>query len=146
VTALSFHFGVPDKLAYACRLVRKATASGAKVVVMSSADMVLAMDAQLWAISPTEFVTHCMGGANLSVKNRSQAVLVSDMGQIAAPRQILVNLSNHVPDGFEIFDRLIEVVSTQEQDRDSARHRWKHYVNQGYSITRHDISVKDAQK
>ena len=35
MTEISFHFNVPDKLAYACRLLRKAVNAGNKVVVAS---------------------------------------------------------------------------------------------------------------
>ena len=33
MTEVTFHFNAPDKLGHACRLLRKAVASGAKVVV-----------------------------------------------------------------------------------------------------------------
>ena len=33
MTEVSFHFNAPDKVAYACRLLRKAMNGGARVVV-----------------------------------------------------------------------------------------------------------------
>ena len=33
MTEVSFHFNVPDKIGHACRLLRKAVAAGARVVV-----------------------------------------------------------------------------------------------------------------
>ena len=35
MTEVAFHFNAPDKWAYACRLLRKAVAAGAKVVVLA---------------------------------------------------------------------------------------------------------------
>jgi DNA polymerase III subunit chi len=52
---------------------------------------------------------------------------------------VLVNLGDAVPDGFEGFERLIEVVTPDDADRQQARQRWKHYATRGYSITRHDL-------
>lgn len=57
---------------------------------------------------------------------------------------ILVNLAEDVPAGFEQFQRVIEVVSTDGQDRSLARLRWKHYTELGYAITRHDLNSRAA--
>lgn len=144
MTELAFHFGAPDKLAYASRLLRKAASSGAKVVVVADVQSVARLDADLWAVSPTDFVTHCAGSADAAVQNRSCVVLVTDIGQATGPSDVLVNLGDAMPDGFDRFKRLIEVVSTDEADRDRARERWKLYTAQGYAITRHDLALKRA--
>jgi DNA polymerase III subunit chi len=52
-----------------------------------------------------------------------------------------VNLGDAVPDGFEAFERLIEVVTPDDADRQQARERWKHYAARGYNITRHDLGA-----
>jgi len=144
VTALAFHFGAPDKLGYACRLLRKAVGSGAQVVVVADADAIAQLDADLWALSPTEFLPHCLGTAGDSVHSRSPLVLVTDTSQTPDQRGVLVNLAESVPNGFERFDRLIEVVSTDATDRAQARSRWKYYTERGYPITRHDLALKPA--
>jgi DNA polymerase IIIc chi subunit len=36
---------------------------------------------------------------------------------------------------------VIEVVSLDEQDKHTARARWKHYQQAGCAITRHDLSA-----
>lgn len=38
MTQVAFHFNAPDKLAYVCRLVRKATRQDARVMVTGDAD------------------------------------------------------------------------------------------------------------
>jgi DNA polymerase-3 subunit chi len=142
VKELAFHFGAPDKLAYASRLLRKAASSGAKVVVVADAQSVAVLDADLWAVSPTDFVTHCTGSADPAVQNRSSVVLVTEVQQAPGAHDVLVNLGDTLPDGFDRFKRLIEVVSTNEADRERARKRWKLYTAQGYAITRHDLALK----
>ncbi|MET0311843.1 MAG: DNA polymerase III subunit chi, partial [Burkholderiaceae bacterium] len=57
-------------------------------------------------------------------------------------QQVLVNLGGAVPAGFERFERLIEVVTGSEEDRQGARARWRHYADRGYSIVRHDLNLK----
>lgn len=144
MTDLAFHFGAPDKLAYACRLARKAVGSGAKVVLLADSDAVARLDADLWALSATDFLPHSVAIAKGSVKNRSPIVLVTHAEQAPEQKGVLVNLTDTVPPGFERFDRLIEVVSTHSDDRNIARGRWRYYTEQGYSITRHDLAVKRA--
>jgi DNA polymerase-3 subunit chi len=63
---------------------------------------------------------------------------------VTAPYGVLVNLGADVPQGFEKFDRLIEVVSTDAADREQARNRWRLYTGQGYAIIRHDLNLKRA--
>lgn len=141
VTELAFHFGAPDKLAYACRLLRKAVSSGARVAVVATDAALERLDTDLWSVSPTDFIAHCKGG-DATAQRRASVVLVNDTSQVAAPFGVLVNLADSVPAQFERFDRLIEVVSTHESDRQSARDRWRHYTAQGYAIIRHDLNLK----
>ena len=142
MTDLAFHFGAPDKLAYACRLARKAVGSGAKVVLVADAGAVAQLDADLWALSATDFLPHCVATGAGAMQSHSPVVLVTHAAQAPEHTGVLVNLTDTVPDGFERFDRLIEVVSTDADDRNIARGRWRYYTEQGYPITRHDLTVK----
>ena len=142
MTELAFHFGAPDKMAYTCRLLRKAVGSGAKVVVLATADSVAQLDVDLWGLSPTEFVPHCLANAGDAVRGRSPVVMVTDLQQELEMADVLVNLTDTVALGFERFARVIEVVSTDAADRDLARQRWRQYTEQGYTIARHDLTLK----
>jgi DNA polymerase-3 subunit chi len=144
VTEIAFHFGAPDKLAYACRLLRKAAGSGVKVQVIGDEASLAKLDMDLWAISPTDFVTHCPAASEPSVCVRSNVLLTTELHHSDGARDVLVNLGNSVPEGFAAFKRVIEVVSTHSADRDVARNRWKFYSEQGYAIARHDLALKRA--
>lgn len=144
MTELAFHFGAPDKRAYTCRLLRKAVGSGAKVVVLATADTAAQLDADLWALSPTEFVPHCLPSADQTVRERSPVMMVTDVQQAPAMADVLVNLTDTIAPGFERFARVIEVVSTDLADRDLARQRWRQYTERGYTIARHDLNLKRA--
>jgi DNA polymerase III subunit chi len=145
MTEVAFHFNVPDKVGYACRLLRKATATGAKVVVTGAPDVLRTLDTELWTFAPLEFVAHCdASAANEDVLAASPVVLAG--APRGAPHQeVLVNLGAGVPEGFERFERLIEVVTQDDEDRQRARARWKHYADRGYAITRHDLAAKEAR-
>ena len=71
-------------------------------------------------------------------------MVLAESVRSAPHHQVLVNLGASVPDGFETFERLIEVVTEDEADRLQARERWKHYAARGYAITRHDHREREA--
>ena len=143
MTEVAFHFNAPDKLGYACRLLRKAVGTGARVLVTGGADALRELDVALWTFAPLEFLPHCYGEAT-PVALAASPVLLSESARSASHHQVLVNLRGTVPEGFERFERLIEVVTQREDDRIDARSRWKHYADRGYAITRHDLAARDA--
>lgn len=143
MTEISFHFNAPDRLAYACRLLRKAVSRGAKLVVTGQSDTLQQLDAALWTLSPMDFVPHCFVENEPHVVAAS-AVILALSTESVPHRHVLVNLGSAVPKGFEHFDRLIEVVDLNDEDRQLARARWKHYAERGYTITRHDLAVQGA--
>lgn len=144
MTEVAFHFGAPDKLGYAGRLLRKATAAGARLWVLGEDAQIQALDSSLWSLSATSFLAHCKQDAASGVQKRSNVVLVSDLTDNPEGFQVLVNLSTEMPHGFDRFDRVIEVVSTDDEDRQHARLRWKRYTGLGYSIQRHDLNLRPS--
>lgn len=143
MTEVAFHFNAPDKLGYACRLLRKAVGAGARVMVTGEPGTLRELDVALWTFAPLEFLPHCSAEAAPATLAASPVVLAESV-RAAPHQQVLVNLGAGVPEGFERFERLIEVVTADEGDRQDARRRWKHYVDRGYAITRHDIAARDA--
>lgn len=141
MTEIAFHFNASDKLAYACRLLRKAWGSGAQVAVTGEAALLGELDRELWTFSPQEFLPHCDASADALVLQASPVVLTPQLA-LSPHHHVAVNLGAAVPAGFERFDRLIEVVTGQEDDRLQARARWKHYADRGYAITRHDLATR----
>lgn len=145
MTEIAFHFNAPDKLAYACRLLRKAVASGAKVVVTGDETSLQALDTLLWTFAALEFLPHCRADSPLEQRMVSPIVLAAqlDDGEALPHHQVLLNLGDGVMPGYERFERTIEVVTLDEQDRQNARQRWKHYADRGYAITRHDLKLRE---
>ncbi len=142
MTEIEFHVNAPDSLAYTCRLLRKAVRSGAKLVVIAPQDELVRLDAMLWTFSATEFVPHCLDPRDARVRVMSPVMLTSDAAQ-APHHQVLVNLGSSVPTGFERFERLIEVVAQEDEDRLQARVRWKHYLSRGYALEHRDVVPKE---
>ena len=142
MTEISFHFNVPDRTEYACRLLRKALRKGAQIVVTGAPPVLANLDRVLWTFDPLEFVPHVMArpGQEIAARLRTTPVwLVADLEQ-AGHHDVLVNLHDEAPTGFESFARMIEIVTPDERDRLAARQRWKHYATRGYAIEKHEVA------
>ena len=48
-----------------------------------------------------------------------------------------------MPNGFDAFTRVIDVVSLDEADRQLARQRWKRYTELGFDLVRHDLNLRE---
>ena len=144
MTEVQFHFNVPDRLVYACRLLRKALRSGTSGVAVSAPMPTLGrLDKTLWTFDPQEFIPHLVLRRGETVAQRLARTpiwLVEDALQ-GAHHPVLVHLGEEPATGFESFSRLIEIVSTEPEERENARRRWKHYAGRGYELKRFDIGA-----
>ncbi len=142
MSEVSFHFNVPDRLGYACRLLRKAMRQGAKVVVAGPAPVLATLDRDLWTFEPLAFVPHVYARPGQLPSSRLQDTPIWLTEQVAsAPhREVLLNLGDELVPGFDGFARVIEVVSADGPDRGAARGRWKDYAARGLSPSRHDVA------
>lgn len=136
MTQVDFHSKVPDKLNYACRLVRKARAAGMRVVLFAESRVQLsALDELLWTFSEQDFLPHVMAGDELAAQ--TPIILTDDAEQPLPHHQVLVNLSQQTPAHFARFERMFEIVSTDEEDLLAGRERYKQYQQRGYPLTHH---------
>ena len=147
MTSIAFHFNVPDKLSYGCRLLRKAHAAGAQVVVTGQAAQLAKLDQLLWTFSPLEFLPHKLVGLASQRgdddpdKLGVTPILLTPSPAACPHTGVLVNLGVEIPDEFGRFDKFIELVTGDADDRAAARQRWKHYATLGYTIGKHDLLI-----
>jgi DNA polymerase III subunit chi len=142
MTEIAFHVNAPDKLDYACRLLRATQKKSAQVLVLGPLDALKSLSSKLWGMSPTEFLPHCLADAEPAVLAQSPIVLSAELPANAAESQVLLNLGAVLPSGFERFERLIELVGQDSDDLQAARTRWKHYKDRGYALSRYDVVSK----
>ena len=143
MTEVAFHFNVAQLLPYVCRLLRKAHGSRSKVTVVAPETQLQELDAQLWTFDKESFVAHCLWDADPHVLAVSPIVLAPASALEVSPhREVLVHWGcPEPPAGFESYQRLIELVGTDEADKTVARRRWKHYSDRGYPMTRYDVAA-----
>jgi DNA polymerase-3 subunit chi len=143
MTEVSFHFNVLDRTDYVCRLLRKATRKGANVTVTGPSTVLAHFDRALWTFDPLEFLPHVTQrrGQRVAASLSETKLWLVEEPTEALHHEVLVNLGDEPPHGFESFQRVIEIVSADEGDRSAARLRWKHYAARGYAIEKHEVAV-----
>ena len=141
MTEVDFHFNAADKQAYACRLLRKAYLKGSRLLVVAEPAALAALDAELWTFSREDFIPHCREGDALHVVRYTPIQLCSAVPAEMPGRaeRVLVNLQSDMVSGYDGFARVIEVVSTDMSDRETARRRWMHYRKDGIEPNRYDL-------
>src|SRR5689334_11572705 len=141
MTEVHFHFNVPDRLLYACRLLRKALRTGASGVAVTAPLVTLSrLDRTLWTFDALEFIPHLLlrAGESLAPRLKRTPIWLVERAEQGDHHPVLVHLGEEPAVGFESFNRLIEIVSTDAEEREAARRRWKHYAGRGYELQRFD--------
>ena len=142
MSRVEFHYNVADKLAYSCRLLRKVLANELQAVVVAPEPVLRALDAALWSLGPSEFLPHCLAGAPAATRQASP-IWLAEAWPADASRRLLLNLGQEVPAQFERASRHLEVVSTDPDDAEAGRLRWRHYKAMGLALERHDRLGQD---
>ncbi|HEX5638344.1 MAG TPA: DNA polymerase III subunit chi [Burkholderiaceae bacterium] len=140
MTRIDFHFNVDHRVHYACRVTRKARAAGKRLVVYArSSERLAQYDAMLWTFSALDFLPHVYVSSPLA--GATPILLALDPGT-APPSDVLLTLDDEAPSAFETlfsrYERVIEVVSRDEDERARARSRFKAYRERGFQPTTFD--------
>jgi len=137
VTSIDFYFNAADRLQVACRLAGKALAQKQRLLVYApEPETASRIDRMLWTWPAIGFVPHCAVHERLAADT---PVLIASGEETPPGCELLLNLGADCPPHFERFERLLEVVSTGEEERKAARARYRYYQERGYKISSHDL-------
>lgn len=137
MTQIDFYTNVADKLATACRIVAKGYGLKRRIIVFcSDAETAQRVDRMLWTVPATGFIPHCSPADALAPLT---PVIVDHLGAEPVHDQVLLNLRSERPSFFGRFERLIEIVTADDEDRRQARERYKFYRDRGYELRTHDL-------
>jgi DNA polymerase III subunit chi len=138
LTDVAFHTGIANPLDYACRLLRKAYRSGARVAVHGEPATLDRLDQALWTFEALEFVPHVVlprDGGDAGRLALSPIVLVKDAATAPAACRIGVTLAAHPVPEVGAFDRLIAIVGLDPEQREAGRQRWREYERAGHAVS-----------
>ena len=137
MTKVDFYTGSTDKLRTACQLSHKAMQNGLRVLLHTPDEATTeALDKLLWHYPATAFIPHC----------RSHETAASDMPVVLGHDEenfphsnLLISLHNACLPFFSRFERVIEIVSQDEEDSRLGRERYKFYKDRGYEMRHFDL-------
>lgn len=142
MTEISFRFNVDDRIGYVCRYLRKIQRARRVAAVTGPAEVLERLDRTLWSFDAADFIPHVRlrTGEAPRPSHAPTPIWLVDRAGDAPHHGVLVNLGDAPPEGFESFERVVEIVSTESADRSAARLRWRHYQSRGYKLESHEAS------
>lgn len=145
---VDFYFNVDHRLHYACRVIRKARAAGKRAVVYTcQPDRLAQFDNSLWTFSALDFVPHVYADSPLAA---ATPVVLAASADAAPDSDVLLTLDDDAPPRFEEFfaryQRVIEIVSSDDEDKKRARLRFKNYREHGLQPTAFEVKNGEREK
>lgn len=138
MTRVDFYTGTGDKLRTVCQLSHKAMRKGVRAVISTPDETTgNALDKLLWHYPATAFIPHCHSDA----AEAAEMPVVLDHGSNQFPHyELLISLHPECVPFFSRFERVIEIVGSDEEDRRLGRERFKFYRDRGYELRHFDLT------
>jgi len=124
-----------DPLLLVCELAKRAFESGQPALILArSIDQAEQLDEKLWEFDADAFVPHQIAGDD---DDAITPVLIVSPETSTADRPLVINLREDCAPG--LFERVLEVVPADENERLGSRNRWKTYKAAGFDVAKHDM-------
>ncbi len=121
----------------ACRLADKAYSLGHTVyIAMSSEARAAALDDLLWTFRQDSFVPHERYPLTSA---EGSPVLIGVASPAEVNARVLINFTDDLPDGFERYERVVELVDAHPDIRAKLRERFKQYRERGFVPETHQL-------
>lgn len=146
MTRISFFHGANDRLHAAAQWVAEAHREGTPVLIYAPREEHAEMlDRLLWTQTALGFTPHCRTHAALAAETPVLITTQLDDDPAGGPtirsdEQALLNLSDIIPERFERFSHIVEIISASDEVRLPGRDRFRFYRERGCPIESHDIS------
>ncbi|MEH6357410.1 MAG: DNA polymerase III subunit chi [Pseudomonadales bacterium] len=144
MTRIDFYI-LPDseqqaRLLFICRLVEKAYKQNHRLYIHTDSETTSkTIDDLLWSFRPESFIPH-----HLLEDTTAPAPIAIGHGDNSGigcgdHHDVLINLSNDIPDFFSRFERCIEIVIQQPDVLETTRKHFGFYRERGYPLNTHDL-------
>ncbi len=131
--------------AFACRLAEKAYLKDMRVLVWCADEArAQAVDELLWTFNDRSFVPHRLCGPEAPPDASTPVHVACELGGVESA-DLLVNLSDRLPDGLERFARIAEVIDADGERRRRGRERFKAYRERALAPHTHQLDETGEQ-
>ena len=125
---------------FICRLTEKAwTQKNAVYVHTMNETQATHYDELLWTFNEISFLPHQLAGA----EENEDVVLIGHQNEanITQHHDVLINLNHEAPSFFSQFERVAEIITTDEKSKIKGRERFQFYRDRGYALETHKMSL-----
>ena len=137
MTQISFYTHAENKLSVARQLIAKAWSQDLNILVYApDQGMAGEIDRLLWTQPALSFIPHCRDDSPYATVT---PVLIGARMDALASADVIINLDDETPAVFSRFDRLLEIVTSEETDLIASRQRYRFYKERGYDLVTHDL-------
>lgn len=127
-----------QRLQVACRLAEKAYLQDLKVVILQdNLNEAQALDDLLWTFDERSFVPHQILPQSGGETATPVHLAVESANMPAA--DLLLNLTDRLPSGWERYARVAEIIDADEERRRLGRERFKAYRDQKVTLDTHQL-------
>ncbi|MGR9114837.1 MAG: DNA polymerase III subunit chi [Gammaproteobacteria bacterium] len=127
-----------ERLHFACKLAEKAYRNGQFCYILTGdQQQCKTVDDLLWTFRPGSFVPH-----QIYIGSATSVVEKVLIGTLPAPQnwqKVVINLSADCPDQFKGYERILEILDSDETIKAKGRKRYKRYQQEGLPITTHKL-------
>lgn len=132
---------VADPLALTCRLCDKAATARQSIYIYApDAATGDVLDGMLWSFRQGSFITHERWANDITLVQPLPAVLIGANPPPDSHQQVMINLGSEVPSFFSRFERVLELVHGDAEERARSRVRYKFYRDRGYALQTHELT------
>lgn len=139
MTRIDFYLLPEDdrKSLAACRLAHKAFRLGHRIYIFApNATESGQLDQLLWTFNPGSFVPHKINDGSAA---DDMPVLIGHEAPPESFKDVLISLTPQVPEFFERFERVAELVAADDTEKASARERFRFYRERGCDVQTHNL-------
>lgn len=128
------------RLRAACRLSKKIQGLGHRIYVQTpEPEQAKLLDDLMWTFDQSSFVPH--GLYDPDCPDRDTPVAIGSHTAPVDGYNVLISLLESVPESYDSFPRVVELVDNTPQDKALARDRYRWYRDRGCDLDKHEISV-----
>ena len=130
--------GLESQLPFACRLIEKIYRMDKKIYIHSSSEAESGqISKSLWYQRKESFLAHDI--INNNGESTGSPIEIGSR-ENTHNYDVMINLADEVPSFVGRFDRVVELVSDNQQIKAKARQRYTYYRERGYPIKTHDLA------
>lgn len=123
----------------ACRLAEKAYRLGHRSYILTESTREDALlDDLLWTFRQNSFVPHARWHGS---GHAETPVLLGHDPPPEFLHEVLINLGETIPDAYDRFARLVEIINQDEATRAAGRRRYRFYRDRGLSPVTHQLTA-----